>query len=94
MADNNKEDHVDDEMMEDDDEMEDIEEEGEDGEDDKMGEESGETKVYLPGDPIAEGEELVCDESAYIMYHQAQTGNVYKDFYYFCSYFIEMNIDY
>nr|CAH7722873.1 unnamed protein product [Callosobruchus chinensis] len=32
-------------------------------------------KVYLPGQPLEEGEELVCDQSAYIMYHQAQTSN-------------------
>lgn len=30
--------------------------------------------VYLPGKPLAEGEELVCDESAYVMLHQAHTG--------------------
>lgn len=30
--------------------------------------------VYLPGKPLEEGEELVCDESAYIMLHQAKTG--------------------
>lgn len=30
--------------------------------------------VYLPGQPLKDGEELVCDESAYIMLHQAQTG--------------------
>lgn len=74
MADNNEEDHVDDEIMDDDDEMEDIEEVNEDEDDEEMAEESEEKKVYLPGDPIAEGEELVFDESAYTMYHQAQTG--------------------
>lgn len=31
------------------------------------------SKVYLPGKPLEEGEELVCDQTAYIMYHQAQT---------------------
>lgn len=31
-------------------------------------------EVYLPGKPLEEGEELVCDQSAYIMLHQAQTG--------------------
>ena len=31
-------------------------------------------KVYLPGQEIKDDEELVCDESAYMMYHQAQTG--------------------
>lgn len=31
-------------------------------------------EVYLPGKPIEDGEELVCDESAYIMLHQAKTG--------------------
>ena len=49
-------------------EAEEMEAEGE------SGEASGEAKVFLPGDTVAEGEELVCDESAYIMYHQAQTG--------------------
>ncbi|XP_050391502.1 glutamate-rich WD repeat-containing protein 1 isoform X1 [Patella vulgata] len=29
--------------------------------------------VYLPGKSMDEGEQLVCDESTYIMYHQAQT---------------------
>lgn len=31
-------------------------------------------EVYLPGKPLAEGEELICDQSAYVMLHQAQTG--------------------
>lgn len=30
--------------------------------------------VYLPGKPLEAGEELVCDESAYVMLHQARTG--------------------
>lgn len=86
MADNNKEDHVDDGIMDDDDEMEDIEEVNEDEDDEEMAEESEEKKVYLPGDPIAEGEELVFDESAYTMYHQAQTGIV--QFYELVSYIV------
>ncbi|XP_063920431.1 glutamate-rich WD repeat-containing protein 1 [Zophobas morio] len=32
------------------------------------------TEVYLPNKPLEEGEELVCDQSAYVMLHQAQTG--------------------
>lgn len=31
-------------------------------------------EVYLPGKPLEDGEELVCDESAYVMLHQARTG--------------------
>lgn len=38
------------------------------------GKETGEQGVYLPGKPIEAGEELVCDESAYVMLHQARTG--------------------
>lgn len=30
--------------------------------------------MYLPGQPLAEGEELAHDSSAYHMYHTAQTG--------------------
>ena len=32
------------------------------------------TQVYLPGDPLNEDEELVREESAYEMFHEAQTG--------------------
>ncbi|KAH8234322.1 hypothetical protein KR038_007686 [Drosophila bunnanda] len=31
-------------------------------------------EVYLPGKRLADDEELVCDESAYVMLHQASTG--------------------
>ncbi len=45
-----------------------------DEEETEMAEE--EAKAYLPGEPVPEGEELVCDQSAYIMYHEAQTGEL------------------
>lgn len=49
--------------------------EEEDAEDQEMEKDASSTKpeVYLPGKPIEQGEELTCDPSAYLMYHQAQT---------------------
>lgn len=35
----------------------------------------GQQQTYLPGKPLEEGEELVCDENAYLMFHKANTGN-------------------
>ncbi|KZS12453.1 glutamate-rich WD repeat-containing protein 1 [Daphnia magna] len=34
----------------------------------------GPQQTYLPGKPLEEGEELVCDENAYLMFHKANTG--------------------
>lgn len=36
--------------------------------------EANKSQVYLPGKPLEADEELVCDESAYVMLHQARTG--------------------
>ncbi|XP_004932951.1 glutamate-rich WD repeat-containing protein 1 [Bombyx mandarina] len=49
-------------------------------EDDEMNEEAesdqndDRPKTYLPDQPLKEDEQLVCDHSAYVMLHQAQTG--------------------
>lgn len=48
-----------------------------------MDNEDGET--YLPGQPMDEGEELVYDKSAYILYHRAQTGSPCLSFDILCS---------
>lgn len=57
------------EQMESSSESEDeVMEEGEEADDDDR------PKTYLPDQPLKEDEHLVCDQSAYIMLHQAQTG--------------------
>ncbi|XP_050298153.1 glutamate-rich WD repeat-containing protein 1 isoform X2 [Anthonomus grandis grandis] len=39
----------------------------------ETGENQRKTEVFLPGKTVEQGEELVCDPTAYVMYHQAQT---------------------
>ncbi|KAH3863812.1 hypothetical protein DPMN_026812 [Dreissena polymorpha] len=66
---------MDDENMDNIDEDEMLEDESNsEMDDDDDDEPKGPAKTYLPGEPLEEGEELVCDESAYVLYHQAQTG--------------------
>lgn len=60
-------------------EMEDDSNDEEDNDSDSSGSDAesnadGKENVYLPGKPLEDGEELVCDESAYVMLHQARTG--------------------
>lgn len=43
-------------------------------EDDSDSDNSENKDIYLPGKPLKDGEELICDDSAYVMLHQAQTG--------------------
>lgn len=42
--------------------------------DETIDDKNEEARVYMPGQPLEDGERLVCDESAYVMLHQAQTG--------------------
>ena len=63
-----------DEWMEEDDDDESGVDEEEGGEAGASGQEKKEKKVYLPGDPLGEGDELECDESAYVLFQQAHAG--------------------
>ena len=75
-----------------DDDVEENDEEGDSGEenDDEDQEDSGPPKTYLPGKPLEDGEELVCDENAYIMFHQANTGMQFKkNFNHFLIYYFK-----
>lgn len=36
--------------------------------------EATKSKIYLPGEPLKEGEELVYDPTAYVMLHEAHAG--------------------
>ncbi|CAH2091321.1 unnamed protein product [Euphydryas editha] len=48
-------------------------EEMDDGEE-RSNDEDSRPKIYLPDQPLKEDEHLICDQSAYVMLHQAQTG--------------------
>lgn len=50
------------------------ESEDEDMEEEGSNEEDSGPKTYLPGQPLKDDEHLICDQSAYVMLHQAQTG--------------------
>jgi len=68
----NANDEIDMEVVEPEDAESDMES-GSDNEEDADGETPKEPKqVYLPGQQLAEDEELVCDESAYVMRQQKQ----------------------
>nr|XP_016931008.2 glutamate-rich WD repeat-containing protein 1 [Drosophila suzukii] len=54
--------------------VEPVDGESESDSDDDNAEPTMSKEVYLPGNKLAADEELVCDESAYLMLHQASTG--------------------
>lgn len=55
-------------------ESDDDDDEDNEQQDEAMDNETGNGQVYLPGRKLNNDEELVCDESAYVMLHQAHTG--------------------
>lgn len=63
---------VTDEVIDEDMESSDDSDNEEDGDNKETKDENG--LVYLPGKPLDADEVLVCDESAYVMLHQARTG--------------------
>ncbi|CAG9863015.1 unnamed protein product [Phyllotreta striolata] len=56
-------------------ENEDLNETEEMDEGDENGKSDAPKEVYLPAKQLEEGEELVCDKSVYVMYHQATTSS-------------------
>lgn len=58
----------------------DSEEEEDDSDNEGEEEEDQDAKAYVPGDKIEDGEELVMDEGAYLVYHQANLGQACLSF--------------